>query len=140
MIAIDSNVILDVLQDGPSAQHSSNALRDALAAGAVVFNETTMAEICAKGESTVICKLLNDIGLHFQGTEERSAIRAGEMLKRYRQNGGRRERVLADFLIGAHALMQCDGLITYDGGFHRDYFKGLRVIIPGDPDASFPIH
>ena len=132
MIAIDSNVILDVLQDGPSAQHSTNALRDALATGPVVFNETTMAEICARGESGVITKALGNIGMHFQGTEERSAIRAGEMLKRYRQNGGRRERVMADFLIGAHALMQCKALITYDSGFHRDYFKGLKVIVPGE--------
>lgn len=132
MIAVDSNVILDVLQDGPYAQQSTNALRDALAAGSVVFNETTMAEICARGESGVITKALDNIGLHFVGSEERSAIRAGEMLKRYRQNGGRRERVIADFLIGAHALMQCKALISYDAGFHRDYFKGLKVIVPSE--------
>jgi len=35
-----------------------------------------------------------------------------------------------DFLIGAHALLQCSGLITRDAGFFRDYFKGLKVIVP----------
>jgi predicted nucleic acid-binding protein len=35
-----------------------------------------------------------------------------------------------DFLIGAHALLQCGGLITRDAGFFRDYFKGLKVIVP----------
>ena len=35
-----------------------------------------------------------------------------------------------DFLIGAHALLQCNGLITRDAGFFRDYFKGLKVIVP----------
>ena len=38
--------------------------------------------------------------------------------------------MIPDFLIGAHALLQCDALITHDIGFHRDYFKGLRVIAP----------
>jgi predicted nucleic acid-binding protein len=38
---------------------------------------------------------------------------------------------MADFLIGAHALKQGDHLLTRDGGFYRDYFKGLRVMSPG---------
>ena len=39
-------------------------------------------------------------------------------------------RTVPDFLIGAHALLQCKGLITRDAGFFRDYFKGLKVIVP----------
>ena len=39
-------------------------------------------------------------------------------------------RTVPDFLIGAHALLQCRGLITRDAGFFRDYFKGLKVIVP----------
>ncbi|KFA37824.1 DNA-binding protein, partial [Xanthomonas vasicola pv. musacearum NCPPB 4384] len=35
-----------------------------------------------------------------------------------------------DFLIGAHAMLQCDGLITRDEGFFRDYFKGLKIVVP----------
>jgi hypothetical protein len=27
-------------------------------------------------------------------------------------------------------MMQCDALITRDAGFYRDYFKGLKVIVP----------
>jgi hypothetical protein len=39
-------------------------------------------------------------------------------------------RAVPDFLVGAHALLQCQGLITRDAGFFRDYFKGLKVIVP----------
>ena len=39
-------------------------------------------------------------------------------------------RTMPDFLVGAHALLQCNGLITRDEGFFRDYFKGLKVIVP----------
>ena len=42
----------------------------------------------------------------------------------------RRPRTVPDFLIGAHALLQCSALITRDAGFFRDYFKGLKVIVP----------
>jgi predicted nucleic acid-binding protein len=42
----------------------------------------------------------------------------------------RSARAVPDFLIGAHALLQCSGLITRDAGFFRDYFKGLKVIVP----------
>jgi hypothetical protein len=27
-------------------------------------------------------------------------------------------------------MMQCNALITRDAGFYRDYFKGLKVIVP----------
>jgi hypothetical protein len=27
-------------------------------------------------------------------------------------------------------LLQCTALITRDAGFFRDYFKGLKVIVP----------
>jgi len=62
--------------------------------------------------------------------EGRAAVRAGHMQRRFRDRGGRRERVVADFLIGAHALLQCGALITRDASFFRDYFKGLKVIVP----------
>ena len=40
------------------------------------------------------------------------------------------QRTVPDFLVGAHALLQCSALITRDAGFFRDYFKGLKVIVP----------
>ena len=74
--------------------------------------------------------VLDEIGIHYLPTTEQAAVRAGEMQRRYRDRGGRRERVVPDFLIGAHAMLQCDALITRDAGFFRDYFKGLQVIVP----------
>jgi predicted nucleic acid-binding protein len=34
------------------------------------------------------------------------------------------------FLIGAHALIQSDALLTRDRGFYRSRFKGLRILEP----------
>ena len=44
--------------------------------------------------------------------------------------GGRRQRVVADFLIGAHAQLQAERLLTRDRGFYRAYFTGLCVLDP----------
>jgi hypothetical protein len=63
-----------------------------------------------------------------------AAALAGQLWRRAhagrRKSAARVNRVVADFLIGAHALKQADALLTRDRGFYRVYFKGLRVVEP----------
>ena len=132
MIAVDSSVLVDVLAGDPRfADVSLASLGEALAAGDVVICDAVVAEIhtlLAGSESTM--EGLSSLGIRYLPTTEQAAVRAGHMQRRFRDRGGRRERVVADFLIGAHALLQCDALVTRDAGFFRDYFKGLKVIEP----------
>jgi predicted nucleic acid-binding protein len=132
MIAVDSSVLLDMLTDDPRfAAASSTSIEQALGAGGVVVCDAVVAEVQAMlATSENAMNVLGEIGIHYLPTSEQSAVRAGFMQRRFRDRGGRRERVVADFLIGAHAMMQCDALITRDASFYRDYFKGLKVIVP----------
>ncbi len=132
MIAADSSVLVDLISgQEQAADATAEALRQALHVGPVVVCEVALAEVCSsvKGGAQIM-DVLEEVGIGYSAMEPKSALRAGEMQRRYRQRGGNRSRTVADFLIGAHAMMQCDALITRDAGFYRDYFKGLRVIVP----------
>jgi predicted nucleic acid-binding protein len=136
MIAIDSSVLIDVIGDDARAVAAEAALRTALMHGPVVACEVVVSEVVAGlGHGSVVIDALEDSGIVFSPLELRSAVRAGEMQRRYKERtmagpAAAPKRTVPDFLIGAHALLQCDGLITRDAGFYRDYFKGLKLIVP----------
>ena len=132
MIALDSSVLFDILIDDPVyAKASEQCIGDALAREDVVVCDAVVAEVQAMLDTSVsLMDTLTSLGIRYLPTQEAAAMRAGHMNKRFRARGGKRERVVADFLIGAHALLQCDGLITRDEGFFRDYYKGLKVVVP----------
>jgi predicted nucleic acid-binding protein len=131
-IAVDSSVIVDVLTGDPKfVMACEAALQQALAVGDVVICDAVVAEVQTMLDTReTAMDTLNTLGIRYLATTEAAAVRAGHMQRRYRDRGGRRERIVADFLIGAHAMMQCDALITRDAGFFREYFKGLKVIVP----------
>ena len=132
MIAVDAPVLIDLLTDGPHADAAEACLRQCLSAGPVVVCEVALAEVCATlRDGAEALSVLEEMSIRFSPVEAKSALRAGEMQRRHRQRSGE-ARPIVDFLVGAHALLQCDGLITFDTAFHRDYFKGLKLIVPKD--------
>ena len=131
MIAVDSSVIVELLANAEHADAAEAALRDALARGPVVVCDAVVAEICSSlRDGDQAMQALEEMGISYSAVEQKSALRAGEMQRRYRTRGGGSERSIQDFIVGAHALLQCNGLITRDASFFRDYFKGLKVIVP----------
>lgn len=131
MIALDSSVLIDLLADGPQADAAEACLRQCLSAGPVVICEVALAEVCsALRDGSEALAVLEEMSIRFSALEAKSALRAGEMQRRHRQRDGTSHRAAPDFLIGAHALLQCNGLITRDDRFYREYFKGLKLIVP----------
>jgi len=106
--AVDSSVILDV-----------------------GGGECVPAEIRPAFADGEIEEFLDDWGIVFQPSSRESSLLAGAMFHRYlRRRRTSPRRVVADFLIGAHARLTCDRLLARDRGYYRDYCDGLRVIEP----------
>jgi predicted nucleic acid-binding protein len=97
----------------------------------VVVSDVALAEVCsALHDGSEALAVLEEMSIRYSPVESKSALRAGEMQRRHRQRGGSQARAVPDFLVGAHAMLQCDGLITRDDAFYRQYFKGLKLIVP----------
>ena len=134
--ALDTSVLLDVLGADPQhGERSRVALSRAYRAGALVVCDVVWAEVRAyfpnEGEFRETLGLL---GARYDETSADAATLAGTLWRTHRaRSDARRARVMADFLVGAHAKLQADALLTRDRGFYRDYFAGLRVLEPGAP-------
>jgi predicted nucleic acid-binding protein len=130
--AIDTNVIIDIFRDDPEfVQASTTAVRKCLENGRLVACEVVWAEVRALFPSQKqFHSRINELHIQLLPIDEAAATFAGETWKIYRARGGNRSRLLPDFLVGSHALMQSDRLLTRDSGFYRDYFKNLRIFSP----------
>jgi len=128
--AIDSSVLLDVLLNDPQhAKASEAALREEAQNGLVIC-EVVIAEIQPVLGAASIHEFLSDWRIAFVPSSLESAALAGQMFHTYLERGGKRGRVVPDFLIAAHAQFHADGLLARDRGYYRDYFHALRLIEP----------
>jgi predicted nucleic acid-binding protein len=129
--AVDSSVLLDVLCDDPEHAHrSGTALYKAMGAGRLILCECVLAEIRPALSEADLRLFLKDWRLEFIPSTFESALLAGKNFEHFLKRGGREGRVMPDFLIGAHAQFHADCILARDRGYLRDYFKGLKVIMP----------
>jgi len=133
--AVDTSVLLDVFGADPSfGERSREAVRGCLAQGALVACEVVWAEVSAGfGSPAAAADALRRLRVDFSALDAASAAAAGNAFGAYRRAGGARERVVADFLIGAHARAHADRLLTRDRGYYLRFFRGLSIV---DPSAT----
>lgn len=130
--AIDTSVLLDVFgADAKFGLRSKEAVRTCLLEGSIIACPAVWAEAASFFASIDIAQeAMERLGIEFSPIQLETALTASNVWKTYRKRGGRRERVVADFLIGAHALSQSERLLTRDRGFYRTYFSQLKVLNP----------
>jgi predicted nucleic acid-binding protein len=129
--AIDTNVLLDILIPNEAFyEASAEALQEA-ATGSLVICDIVYAELCVHFRSQQETDaFLGSIEIRVQPLTRDAHFLASRAWRAYRKRGGKRGRILPDFLIGAHAQKQASQLLSRDRGFYRDLFPSLKVIDP----------
>lgn len=130
--AVDTNVLLDILVPNEEfVARSGAALERAAGVGALVICEIVYAELCAhfRGQEEGDA-FLRDMEIRVEPLGRESCHLASEAWRSYRRRGGKRKRILPDFLIGAHAQARASYLLSRDRGFYREAFPEMKLLDP----------
>jgi predicted nucleic acid-binding protein len=130
--AIDTNILLDILVPNEEFyEASANALEDAAGQGSLVISDIVYAELCIHFEAQRECDaFLESNEINVRALSREAHFLASRAWRGYRQRGGKRTRILADFLIGAHAQQQATRLLSRDRGFYGKLFPSLELQDP----------
>ena len=132
MLLVDTNVLIDVLEDDPEwADWSIGQLRAQSKIHLLVINPVIYAEL-----STVFSTMealdsaVADLGLKLVELPRPALFLAGKAFVRYRRRGGRKSNVLSDFFIGAHAAVSGYPILTRDTKRYASYYPSVSLIAP----------
>jgi predicted nucleic acid-binding protein len=129
---VDSNVLIDVLENVPNwVDWSSAAIAAAASRSTLTINTIVIGELAAGYESvSVLLERLDRLGVLVEPLGNEPAFIAGKRFAAYRRGGRDRSAVLSDFLIGAHALVLGMPLLTRDTRIYRKHFPEIALITP----------
>jgi predicted nucleic acid-binding protein len=130
--AVDSNILFDVFLPDPVFEKSSRlAVERHSQLGGLIIAEPVYAELAAWFPSqTALDNVLAELDIIVEPVSRDGAFAAGRAWKKYHEGGGQRNRIMTDFLIGGHALVHSNILLSRDRGFYKSYFSSVRIIDP----------
>lgn len=134
--AIDTNVLSALWSKEPFAFDVARDLGDAKSEGGLVIGAPVYAELLAHPKATEVFvdSFLSDTGIVVDFDLKKLVwLEAGRRFARYARRRRRSSqpeprRLLADFIIGAHALTQADRLMTLDPKPYGRDFPELKLI------------
>ena len=132
MILVDTNVILDVVENDPQwAAWSQAQLETASIKYTLIINPVIYAELSiAYQRIEELETMLRIAKLRLAPMPREALFLAGRVFLKYRQQKGTKTGVLPDFFVGAHAAVADIPLLTRDLGRYRTYFPSLKLITP----------
>ena len=135
--ALDTNVLV-ALWDRDDAWNSAAeaVLKSAQSRGKLVISGVVFAELLAfpRRKEKFIDRFLGDTDIGVEWTIQESMWRLAGVayqayaVRRRRQDSSSPRRLLADFLIGAHALEKGYPLLTFDDRIYRAAFPKLTLV------------
>lgn len=131
---LDTNILFDILSGvQPQAQMAEKAVRAAGIQGRLLFPMVCYAELAGSFKfQSDLDAFLAGIQVTLLALDPSASFLAGTFHKAYRQRGGTRTRVLADFIVAAQAQLVADRLLTTDKRFFGSSFPKLVSVSPED--------
>lgn len=132
MLLVDTNVLVDVLENDPSwAEWSVKQLRSQAQVHDLAINPVIYAELGAAFESIdELDAAIHDLGIRVEEIPRAALFLAGKAYLKYRRAGGGKSGVLSDFFIGAHAAVNRWAILTRDAARYRGYFPTVKLLTP----------
>lgn len=132
MLLVDTNVLVDVLEDDPIwADWSLRQLRVQSQVHELVINPIVYAELSLAFDSVEdLDNAVDAMRLTMQELPRPALFLAGRAFVKYRREGGKRNNVLADFFIGAHAAVLDCAILTRDTRRYANYFPRVPLVAP----------
>lgn len=131
-LLVDTNVLVDVLEDDPEwadwsiRQMRAQAQIHELAINPIIYAELSLTFTTVEALDATVA----DLDLGFLELPRPALFLAGKAFVRYRKQGGAKRNVLADFFIGAHAAVSGLPLLTRDARPYQTYFPSVALITP----------
>ena len=132
MLLVDTNVLVDVLEDDPQwAEWSLAQLRAQSQIHELLINPVIYAELSLTfSKAEALDAAVDGMGLVLREINRPALFLAGKAFVRYRRKGGMKQNVLADFFIGAQAAVLGCPVLTRDARRYQTYFPSVSLIIP----------
>lgn len=132
MLLVDTNVLVDVLQDDPQwANWSIGQLRAQASIHQLIINPIIYAEISLSFSTLEgLDSAVSTLALELREIPRPALFLAAKAFVQYRRRGGSKLQVLPDFFIGAHAAVEGWPLLTRDASRFKTYFPTVEVIAP----------
>jgi predicted nucleic acid-binding protein len=134
--AIDTNILSALWSGEQVAAAVARQLMEAKGKGALLISPVVYAELLAypNATETFVDTFLSDTGITVAfNLDETVWVDAGRRFARYanqrrKSSPSEPKRLLADFLIGSHAYLQADRLMTLDASRYKQYFPQLKLV------------
>jgi hypothetical protein len=132
MVLVDTNVLVDILEDDSDwADWSISQLRAQSKIHELAINPIIYSELSLTFSTTeALDQAVDDLGLVMLEISRPALFLAGKAFVRYRRQGGNRHDVLSDFFIGAHAAVSGYPLVTRDTRRYTTYFADVELVAP----------
>ena len=134
--AIDTNILSALWSNEAGARKIPRQLGDAKGQGALLIAPVVYVELLAypKATESFVNDFLSETGITVDFQMEPAVwVDAGRRFaqhadRRRKSGSGESKRLLADFLVGSHALLQADRLMSLDPARYKQYFPELKLI------------